>query len=89
MEATKTAIQYFEAASIKDDKFVLPVASLAACYTFLGGSGSMNVAQAFSQAKEYAQKSNSLDNTLAETHLALATSSFWCDWNFENCGNSI
>jgi TolB-like protein/DNA-binding LytR/AlgR family response regulator len=89
LEATKTAIQYFEAASIKDDKFVLPVAGLAACYTFLGGSGSMNVAQAFSKAKEYAQKTNSLDDTLAETHLALATSSFWCDWDFENCGNSI
>jgi len=89
LEATKTAIQYFEAASIKDENFVLPVAGLAACYTFLGGSGSMNVAQAFSKAKEYAQKTNSLDDTLAETHLALATSSFWCDWDFENCGNSI
>jgi TolB-like protein len=89
LEATKTAIQYFEAASLKDEKFVLPFAGLAACYTFLGGSGSMNVAQAFSKAKEYAQKTNSLDDTLAETHLALAISSFWCDWDFENCGNSI
>jgi TolB-like protein/DNA-binding LytR/AlgR family response regulator len=89
LEATKTAIQYFEAASMKDEKFVLPVAGLAACYTFLGGSESMNVAQAFSKAKEYAQKTKALDNTVAETHLALATSSFWCDWDFENCGNSI
>ncbi|MCK5463646.1 MAG: LytTR family transcriptional regulator DNA-binding domain-containing protein, partial [Bacteroidales bacterium] len=89
LEATKTAIQYFEAASLKDEKFVLPVAGLAACYTFLGGSGSMSVAQAFSKAKEYAQKTNALDNTVAETHLALATSSFWCDWDFENCGKSI
>ncbi len=89
LEATKTAIQYFEAASLKDEKFVLPVAGLAACYTFLGGSGSMSVAQAFSKAKKYAQKTNALDNTVAETHLALATSSFWCDWDFENCGKSI
>ena len=47
------------------------------------------VSQAFDKAKEYAQKSNLLDEGLAETHLALAKSSFWCDWDFANCGRSI
>lgn len=84
LEATRTAIQYFEAALKKDQDFVLPVAGLAACYTFLGGSGLMDVAQAFEKAKEYANMANVIDDRVAETHLALAMSSFWCDWDFEN-----
>jgi adenylate cyclase len=89
LEATKTAIQYFEASLKKDKDFVLPIAGLAACYTFLGGSGLMEVSQAFKKAKEYASKTNLMDENVAETHLALANSSFWCDWDFENTGSSI
>jgi len=89
LEATKTAIQYFEASLKKDKSFVLPIAGLAACYTFLGGSGLMEVSQAFEKVKEYAGKTNLMDENVAETHLALANSSFWCDWDFENTGNSI
>ncbi len=89
LEATKAAIQYFETALKKDQGFVLPIAGLAACYTFLGGSGLMDVSQAFAKAKEFANKANLLDDSIAETHLALAKSSFWCDWDFENTGLSI
>ncbi|MFC2081262.1 LytTR family transcriptional regulator DNA-binding domain-containing protein [Bacteroidota bacterium] len=89
LEAIKTAIQYFEAALKKDNKFVLPIAGLAACYTFLGGSGLMSVPLAFARAKEYAQKTILLDESVAETHLALSNSYFWCDWDFENTGISI
>ena len=89
LDATKTAIQFFEASLKKDKNFVLPIAGLAACYTFLGGSGLMEVSQAFEKAKEYAGKTNLMDENVAETHLALANSSFWCDWDFENTGNSI
>jgi TolB-like protein/DNA-binding LytR/AlgR family response regulator len=89
LEATKAAIQYFEAALLKDKNFVLPVTGLAACYTFLGGSGLMNANQAFEKAKEYANKSNLIDDSVADTHLALAKSFFWCDWNFEKTGSSI
>ena len=89
LEATQIAIQYFETSLKKDKNFVLPIAGLAACYTFLGGSGLMSVTQAFGRAREYAQKANLLDESVAETHLALANSSFWFDWDFENTGNSI
>ena len=88
-EATKTAIHYFEAALNKDNEFVLPIAGLAACYTFLGGSGLMQVTEAFTKAREYANKTNLMDENVAETHLSLAMSSFWCDWDFENTGISI
>ena len=44
---------------------------------------------AFEKAKEYANKTNLIDNSVAETHLALAKSSFWCDWDFKNTGSSI
>jgi TolB-like protein len=89
LEATKTAIQYFEATLNKDKNFVLPIAGLAACYTFLGGSGFMSVTEAFGKAKEYAQKAILLDESVAESHLALANSFFWCDWDFENTRKSI
>ncbi len=89
LEGTNSAIQYFELALIKDKNFVLPVTGLAACYTFLGGSGLMPVNEAFQQAKEYAVKSNLIDDGVAETHLALAKSFFWCDWDFKNTGCSI
>jgi adenylate cyclase len=89
LEATNVAIQYFEAALKKDNKYVLPIAGLAACYTFLGGSGFMSVKEAFNKVKEYVKIANLLDDSVAETHLALANSLFWCDWDFENSGKSI
>ncbi len=89
LDATMTAIQYFEASLKKDKGFVLPLAGLAACYTFLGGSGLMEADEAFRKAKEYATTSNLIDNSLAETHLSLAQSSFWREWDFENTGISI
>lgn len=89
LDATLTAIQYFEASLRKDKGFVLPLAGLAACYTFLGGSGLMEADEAFRKAEEYAITSNLIDNSLAETHLSLAQSSFWREWDFENTGISI
>jgi len=89
LEATKSAIQYFEAAIRKDKDFVLPLAGLASCYTFLGGSGLMKSDEAFEKAKEFAGTSNRMDDSLAETHLSLAKSYFWNDWDFENTGISI
>jgi TolB-like protein len=89
LEASQTAIRYFEAAIGKDRDFVLPYAGLAACFTYLGGSGMMDTAHAFKQAKDYANKANLIDDSVAETHLALAKSSFWCDWDFELAGRSV
>lgn len=89
LEATRAAIQYFEAAMGKDKSFVLPIAGLASCYTFLGGSGMMQTVQAFEKAKEYANKAILIDDSVADSHLALAKSFFWCDWDFINTGNSI
>jgi TolB-like protein/DNA-binding LytR/AlgR family response regulator len=88
-EAAKEAMHYFEAAAKKDNKFASPVSGLAACYTFLGGSGFMNTSQAFNKAREHAQKAILIDEDDAQSHLALASSAFWCDWDFESCGNSI
>ena len=89
LESTHTAIRYFEAAIHKDQAFVLPIAGLAACYTFLGGSGMMEVEQAFEQAKHHARQAIRLDDQVAESHLALAKSAFWCDWDFEQTEKAI
>jgi TolB-like protein/tetratricopeptide (TPR) repeat protein len=89
LEAINAARQYFEAASSKDQNFVLPIAGLAACFTFLGGSGMMDAVQAFKKARDYAKQANQVDDRVAETHLALAKSSFWCDWDFELSGKYV
>jgi TolB-like protein/Tfp pilus assembly protein PilF len=89
LEGTQNAIRYFEAATQKDKKFVLPIAGLAACYTFLGGSGMMEAGRAFEKAKEYASQAIRIDDQLAESHLALAKSLFWCDWDFDQTGRAI
>jgi len=89
LEAAQSAIQYFEAAQLKDKNFVLPLTGLAACYTFLGGSGLMSPNEAFNKAKDFAGKANLLDENIAETHLALASSCFWYDWDFEQTARSI
>jgi len=89
LEASNAAIQYFEVALLKDKNFVLPVAGLASCYTFLGGSGMMHASQAFEKAKEYAKLSIRIDDSVADTHLAMAKSYFWYDWDFEKTGSSI
>jgi len=89
LEATRSAIILFEAALKKDRGFVLPYAGLAACYNFLGGSGLMNDKEAFTLAREYANRTNQIDDGLAETHLSLAKVSFWGDWDFESTGIHI
>ena len=89
LEAARAAIQYFEAALLKDKHFVLALAGLAACYTFLGGSGLMSASEAFNKARDYAAKTNLLDEHIAETHLALANSYFWTDWDFEQTARSV
>jgi TolB-like protein len=89
LDGTKAAIQYFEAALRKDKDFQLPLAGLASCYIFLGGSGLMETGKAFEKAKEYASTSTLKDDGLAETHLSLAKSFFWHDWDFENTRISI
>ena len=89
LEAANAAIQYFETALKKDKDFALACTGLAACYTFLGGSGLMDAGQAYNLADEYARKANLLDDGVAETHLALANCSFWPAWDFENAGHEI
>jgi len=61
LEDAKAAIQYFETALKHDKSFSLAYTGLAACYTFLGGSGLMDSAQAFNRADEFARKANAFD----------------------------
>ena len=49
----------------------------------------MPASQAFEKAKEYANNAILIDDSVADSHLALAKSFFWCDWDLENTGSSI
>lgn len=44
---------------------------------------------AFKKAKDHANQAIQIDDRVAESHLALAKSSFWCDWDFDQTGRSI
>jgi TolB-like protein/DNA-binding winged helix-turn-helix (wHTH) protein/lipopolysaccharide biosynthesis regulator YciM len=79
-EGYRKAIEMFNQAIEKDPSYALAWAGLADCYV-LGGDAK-STEEAFSKAKEAAQKAISLDNTLAEAHTAFALTRMAYDWNF-------
>lgn len=82
-DGTEEAVKYFLEAINVDPKFVLPYTGLCGCYIFYGGSGLMPSEEAFASARKYALKANEIDDGIAESHLALASVSFWDEWNFK------
>jgi TolB-like protein/class 3 adenylate cyclase len=83
------AIKNFEEAIIIDPGFALPYCALAYCYSFMGSSGLMPPADAFSKAKDYALKAIELDPDHPESHLSLATIKFFHNWDFEGAEVSM
>ena len=83
------AIKNFEEAIHIDPGFALPYCALAYCYSFMGSSGLMPPADAFSKAKDYALKAIELDPDHPESHLSLATIKFFHNWDFEGAEISL
>ncbi len=85
----QTAIKYFEEAIQKEPSFALPYSGLANCYTVLSAMGRMPSDVANAKAKELAIKSLELDDSLAESHIALAIIKLFHEWDWDGALNSF
>ncbi len=88
-EEISKAIKNFEEAIRIDPGFARPYCALSYCYSFLGSSGVIPPAEAFSRAKDYTLKAIELDPNHAESHLSLATIKFFHNWDFDGAEVSM
>jgi serine/threonine protein kinase/Tfp pilus assembly protein PilF len=72
-DGLKKGIDYFQQATQKDPKYALAYAGIADCYIVLGDYNLIRSNDATKEASEAATKALALDDTLAESHTALAS----------------
>ena len=76
-------LEYFQQAVEKDPGFALAYAGLAESYDWLGYEGIITPEEAWSKAREMAEKALKIDDTLAEAHTVLADVSFLYDRDWD------
>jgi len=81
-DSVRTAINFFQAAIKHDDSYAQAYAGLAECYDTSALLGESPPDQAYSNAKAAAKSAMALDDTLAETHQALAAIATWYEWDW-------
>jgi TolB-like protein/DNA-binding winged helix-turn-helix (wHTH) protein/Flp pilus assembly protein TadD len=80
--AASNARQYLERAIELDPNYAQAYASLAYAYIFLGNYGVLPQTEAKPKAKEFAERSLALDDSLLDGRLALAGIMAEYEWNF-------
>lgn len=78
IEGYKNAIEYFQQAIQKDQKYALAYAGLADSYLDLGSYW----VETITEAKAAAVQALELDANLAEAHVALGHIKLWLDWDW-------
>ncbi len=76
-------IQYYEQAIAIDPDYTLAYIGLSHAYRALVLTNDSNPADAMRKAKEAALSAVDLDPNLADAHVALASSLFWFDWDWQ------
>jgi TolB-like protein/tetratricopeptide (TPR) repeat protein/predicted Ser/Thr protein kinase len=82
-QSLRTGMAYFEEAIRLDPEYALAHAGLADSYAILIAYGYISPAEGRSKAQESARRAMALDPALAESHFAMALSTFWAaeDWH--------
>ncbi len=80
-EARKGVAYYQQAISL-DPNYVLPYVGLARAYTTFSLTGEVPANEAMPLGKAAAMRALELDDTLAESHIAMGLIAFWYDWNW-------
>lgn len=75
------AIGLFEKAVALEPNFALPYCGISDSYAFIGAKGFLKPQEVFPKARKYAEKALKIDDRLSDSHLALASVSFWYDWD--------
>ena len=78
IDGYKRSIEYFQQAIGQDPKYALAFAGLADSYLSLGSYW----VEAITEAKAAAVQALSIDNSLAEAHVALGHIKLWLDWDW-------
>ena len=81
-EGIKKSIEYFEQAIALDQKYALAYAGLADAYNLMASYSAKPLATPLLRAKATALKALSLDDRLAEAHVALAAVKLWREFDF-------
>lgn len=71
-EGLEKAVEYFNQAIQQDPEYALAYAGMADCYTLMGRHHYRPAQEAFTKAREFADRSLQIDDTLAEPHASLA-----------------
>lgn len=82
-ESVYKSITYYEQAIKKCDTYTNAFSGLANSYTFLGAIGHMQGEEAFSKAEKYAQEAIMLNNSRADSYIALGYVNMFYHWDFE------
>ena len=77
------AMSYFEEAIRKDPNYALAHAGMADCYTLMGRHLYLPRNEAYSNAKQYANRALELNDNLAEAHTALAAVLMIYNWDWD------
>lgn len=81
-EAINKAIELFQKAINECNTYTNAYSYLANCYTFLGTIGHMNVKKAFQKAEKNALKAIEINNTRADSYVALGYVNLFGKWEF-------
>jgi tetratricopeptide (TPR) repeat protein len=81
-ENLEKALGFFRTAIDIDPNYALAYAWMAETYTVIGSWTFQPPREAFSKAREAAQKALNMDNSLAEAHSALADITYLFDWDW-------
>ncbi len=82
LDSFNKAIEYCQKAVEIDPSFAQAYAEIARCYTLGGATGLMPSDEAFDNARRFAEKAILLDDSIPESHLALATEMLYLNWDF-------
>jgi serine/threonine-protein kinase len=74
----KNAIEYFQRAIARDQRYALAYAGLADSHLMLGST----YVESLREAKAAAEEARKLDPNLAEAHVALGQIKLWIDWQW-------
>ncbi len=82
-EDLERAIAYFDEAIRKDPNYALAHAGMADCYTLMGRHLYLPAKEAFSKARDYANRALELNDNLAEAHTSLAAVLLIYNWDWD------
>lgn len=86
---TRKAIECFEKAFALEPTYAQAYAMAAGAYSHLGATGQMLPEKAFEIAKKYADKALSLDDSIAEGHIAMGSYYLFYEWKWRESFESF